>query len=386
MIYKTSFPNSPEVGITIYGVPVDYLSIESIEIDVAENCHDMAVITFVGLPPMAITDYLNAPVSIQITASPSRFCSFYGNVYYVEPMIKTRRPTINKSPVQEARVVCFGSSMKMVSEKSRTWDNLTLSKLVETLSSTYGMSYSIPSDHFVWSRMLQHNQSDWSFLVSVCKSLGYYVTCNGTHIHVYDPYKTIARQLPYVELVSLGEEVSYSPGRILEFTGTFGDKSPNSDWVNIEMIGTDDGGRLIKSEKPEVSTGFGEVVNPKFTNVVATEVSSSEMLNRLVEAEYKTTYPFNADVITTGIPEATPGSVARVNRYGSAFDGFWLVRSVQHKVTRGNYVSTLGLSTDSTNQSTVVINPAAAFTEPPGPQLAPDGSWVASSLFEETYA
>ena len=114
MIFKSSFPNSPAVKITIDGVPVDYTSIESAEFSFAENEHDFAEFTFTGLVPKAVTDYLNRPVYISIQYSPTQVSNFYGYVAFIEPEAVTRKGYVNKSPIQKAHVVCFGASYDIV--------------------------------------------------------------------------------------------------------------------------------------------------------------------------------------------------------------------------------------------------------------------------------
>ena len=59
MIFKSAFPNSPDVSVVLSGVSVDYTSIQTVTIDIAENKHDMATIEFVGLLPKAIECLVN---------------------------------------------------------------------------------------------------------------------------------------------------------------------------------------------------------------------------------------------------------------------------------------------------------------------------------------
>lgn len=392
MIFKSNFPSAPDVELVLSGASVDYTAIDYVEVSIEENKHDLAIIEFVGLPTSAITDYIGIPVYVSVSSGPSRSFKFYGNVSYVEPMMATRRGSVNNSPVQRARVVCFGASHRMVESKSKVWEKTTIPFIVSALAERYDFSYSVPNDYFVWDRLLQNQESDWAFLVKVCNSIGYYVTCTGTHIHVYDPYKAIARSLPYVELETLHGvrgNVDYAPGRILEFEGTFGDKTPEGVSDATKMVGIDARGSVITSDmsldvdEPEY-TGFGEAVSSRFTNTINTEVDSLEMLNKFVGAINRSRYPFNAKVSVTGLPEVLPGSVAKINKYESLFDGYWLVRSVTHKLTRSNFVTTLQISTDSTDRTLPRRNPTAAYVVPPDPTLS-NNEWVSSKLVEEVY-
>lgn len=391
MIFKSGFPNSPDVEIIISGMSVDYTSIESIEVDFEENAHDMAVISFVGLPPRAITDYVNAPVQIKIETSPARQCQFYGYVCYVEPSMVTRRGLVNKSPVQRARVVCFGVSIDMAEKKNKVWENIPLPQLVQKLADQYDFSYSVPDDYFTWTRLLQNNESNWELLVKTCNSLGYFVTAHGTNLHVYDPYKVISRQLPYVELMTvrgLSGATTYAPGNVLEFAGTFGEYTPDGHASTYRFVGIDNSGNVITSEGDESNltfSGLGEKVTSKFVNTITKDVTSLDMLKRFAGAALRSRYPYNATAITTGIPEPVPGSVAKIKEYDSNFDGYWLVRKVKHRITRSNYITELSLSTDATSKSTPSIRPVAAFKEPPGSALYGD-RWVSIRSMEDVYA
>lgn len=392
MIFKSQFPTSPDVDIVISGVSVDYTSIESVEIDFEENAHDMAAITFVGLPTKAVTDYINAPVSITISTSPARTSSFHGYVSYVEPELATRRGLINNSPIQKAKVVCFGSSIDMVEKKSKIWENISMPQLVKSIADQYQMSYSVPDDYFVWNRVLQNDKSNWEILVETCNALGYFVTANGTHIHVYDPYKVLSRQLPYVELTSVRGargSVTPIPGRIMELTGTFGEYTPDGHASTFKYVGIDNNGNLISTEtldNDEDFSGLGEKVYSKYVNTVTKDVTSLEMLKRFAGAALRKRYPYNVSVSTIGLAEPMPGSVAKINEYDSYFDGYWLVRSVKHMVTRSNYVTNLSLSSDATNKALPTFRPVGAFKQPPTSILNNENTWVAQFSMEDIYA
>jgi phage protein D len=388
MIFKNKFPNAPDVSVLLSGVSVDYTSVQTVTIDIAENKHDMATIEFVGLLPKAITDYVGAPVFISISVSPAQITSFYGYVTYVEPEMITRKGLINNSPVQAATVVCFGSSYDMSNTKNKVWENVTLPNIVETFANAYNYSYCVPDDRFVWNRLLQNQQSDWAFLAETASSIGYLLVTNGTHLNLYDPYKAIGRKLPYVELLTvrgaLGD-LEYVPGRIMEFTGTFGDVTPDGDSNRHEYIGIDSSGRAIKSTTSnEIYSQLGEAVPSRYTTTVNTNVSSIGMLNKFADGAIRMSYPYNAKVTVTGIPDPIPGSIAKIDNYDSNFDGYWLVRAVKHTVTRSNFLTELTISTDSTNGKNPEVRPVAAYNVPPNPVLI-NGIWSSSRAFGDVY-
>jgi hypothetical protein len=388
MIFKSSFVGSPDVAVVISGVSVDYASITSVSVDITENNHDMAVITFAGLIPKAITEYVGAPVYISVATSPSQICSFYGYVAYTAPEAYTRRGLVNNSPFQSARVVCFGASYDMKAQKNKAWNSVSLLDVVSTLADTYKYSYSIPEDSFVWPRIIQTKQSDWSLLEYAVDSLGYDMTVNGTHIHIYDSYKAISRKLPYVELKTVrGAEGSpqYVPGAIMEFDGTFGDVTPDGSSNNYKLTGLDNFGKIVNTDDIKEWSEFGEKVESRFTHELTYNTNSVEMLNRISKSIHKKYYPYNANVTVTGTVDALPGSVTKVDNYASQFDGYWVVKKVKHLVTRSNFVTELKIATDSTNISPPVVSAGSAYQEPPTPKLSTDSRWESSREYKNVY-
>jgi hypothetical protein len=354
-----------------------------------ENMHDLATITFSGLIPKGITDYIGAPVYISIAVNETRYVEFHGYVSFIEPLMVTRAGLINNSPVQQAVATCMGASFMMTSKKNRTWENITVPQLVRKIADTYNYSFAVPNDNFTWKRLAQSGKSDWEFLKTVCNDSGYYITTSNTHIHVYNPYKTIARQMPYVELLNVrGTQgnLDYAPGRIMEFNGVLGDITEEGDVFKYRYVGIDSSGTVVTANSDDDEyTHFGKLYERKYTSEVTTNVDSIEMLNRLTDASMKRYYPFNASVKVTGVPDPVPGSVVRVDNYDSNFDGFWLVRGVRHEVTASNYLTELQISTDSTNGSLPELQPGAAFKKPPVPTLRND-VWEASVVSEDVYA
>ena len=160
MIFKSSHPGSPDVSVVLSGVSVDYTTIQSVTVDMHENMHDMATITFSGLIPVGITDYIGVPVYISIAAGVGRNVEFFGYVSFIEPLMETRKGLINNSPVQSAVATCMGASDDMTIPKHRTWEKVTLPQLVEKIATSYGYSYAVPADSFVWQRLLQNGVSD----------------------------------------------------------------------------------------------------------------------------------------------------------------------------------------------------------------------------------
>jgi len=388
MIFKSNYPGSPDTSVVISNASVDYSSIQNIEVHFNANEHDLAIITFVGLIPSAITDYTGQPVFISIAHGPEQVNEFYGYVAYIEPEMVTRRGLINQSPVQTARAYCFGSSYDMKAKHSRIRTAITIPQLVEQLAETYRYSFSVPNDNFVFPRLVQHEESDWDVLNKACLSLGYSLVVNGTHIHVYDPLKAITRAMPYAELVTVrgtAGDLTHRPGNIMEFKGTFGDITPEGSSNTYEYQSLDNDGNIVVVNETELDNiSFGEIVPPRFKDVVTTNATSLEVLRKYANSMKRLIFPYHADVVVTGVPEIGPGSIVKVVGYNSQFDGYWLVTSACHKVSRSNFITELHIITDSKNTAEPTLINQEAYKVPPNSILVND-RWVSEREFFNVY-
>lgn len=388
MIFKSAFPNSPKVNILIDGVEVDYTAINSIHIMSAENEHDYAELHVSGLIPKFVTEYINRPVFLSIEYSPTQKTSFYGYIAFIEPKAITRRGLNNKSPIQSATISCFGASYDMKPKKSRVWEKVTIRQVVTKISDEYKYSCQVPTNPYIFTRLAQSHESDVEFLVRVCTSQGYRVHISGSHIHVYDPFKAVSRNMPYAELTTLSDSstnVKFAPGRVMEFDGTFGSNTPYGSSNNYVIETLDNDGNLIQYKNEEESMGLGTTVPARFTDSVPLNAVSLSAVQSISGAKVRNRNPFHAQVSTTGIPEVMVGSLVKLNKYDSKFDGFWLVSKISQKVSRSNYVTELSIVRDSTTNEELITSNGLPYTIPDEPIIVND-LWVSSNPKVSLYA
>jgi hypothetical protein len=387
MIFKSDFPNSPTVQLVIDGVSVDYTAIESVTITSTENSHDYAELIVVGLIPDYVIQYSDRPIYISIEYSPTQKTYFYGYISFITPEAITRKGYINKSAVQRAVISCFGSSYDMKAKKSRVWENVNLQQVVEKIAQEYHYSYHVPNDGFIYTRITQSHESDIELLIRLCESYGYRITFSGAHIHVYDPYKAMSRNMPYAELttiISNEGNVRFAPGRVLEFTGTFGSLTPQGSSNEYKIETLDQNGQVLSYTTSNGGMGIGTPVPSRFTDSVPVSVVSYSSAKRFGDSLTRTHMPYHAEVKVTGLPEVLPGAVVRLNGYDSRFDGFWMVSSTTHKVSRSNYITELSLVKDSMNDNQHIVANGSPYVIPKEPTLVGD-RWLSENPVYSLY-
>ena len=379
--------DTPIIGITIDGVPVDYTTISKVEIDFTENMHDMATLTFIGLAPSLVLGYVERPVHITFGSDAYDLAEFYGYITYLEPVNQTNLGLKNGSLFQDTKAYCLGTSYDMKSQKTWIWENVTLPQLVNDISSTYRYTSEVPDDNFVFPRVVQSGESDWAVLVRTAQRMGYSVTCHGAHIRVIDPLRALALNSEYVTLESLigaGNDPTNRPGRILKFQGSFGKVTTEGDSSSQSLGFLDRSGAVATTDTPDYpQSGMGRPYGSRFTNDMAINADSGELANKLVEAKTRYNMPFNATVEVKGTATPKPGSVVNLHKYNAAFDGFWFVRSVKHSIIRSTFFTEMKLSKDSTNDDPIRLQPPRGQYLIPEPIVIKD-QWVASR--EGSYA
>lgn len=380
MIFKSQNQLSPSVNIEFNGVAVNYSSIHSISINLEENKHDVAIVTINGIPPKAITDYIDAGVHIRATIGPGRDVEFCGYVLYVEPESDSTTRVVNSSIFQRAKIVCFGVSVAMKSTTTRIWENVQTLSIAKEMASKYSLSADILKDSFVIPKIMQTKQSDWEFITEFCKKYGYSVTVHGTHLRLWDSNKALGRQQSFEVLASPTKLTSLQPGSILRFSGSFGYLTPEGKSYNYSVESIDDSGRLVKTtgnhrDASMMWSGVGRAT--KYNSSLTVSSNSVYESEKIIEANFKSKLPFNATVEVAAALGTIPGGVVSLEGYDSRFEGFWYVKAVEHFIVGSTCTSTLRIAKDFNTTNTVVMPPSEIGVIPPRPQFK-SNSWRAS--------
>ena len=387
MIIKNAFGDSPSVVVSVIGGTVPEKDIMSIEVTYSENKHDIATLVYSGFPPRAITAYRGLPVLISFGTNEANTMYFHGYVAYVEANANTRMGLVNNSLFQEAKVVCFGTSYEMKPTRNTVYKNITLPKLVSTIAKRYGFSYSVPDNGYVFKTIEQSTKSDWEVLVETANKIGYHVTASNAHICVYDPLSSFFRRMPPTVLRTLNSEVGKErkPGNILEFSGTFGDITPDGDSYEYLLKTLDLTGRSIQySTAKSAGSGLGKKLSNRFIQEITLNSVSQDALGQFARGYERQSIPLHADVVVLGSSTLFPGSLVQIDNYDSEFDGLWVVAEARHLINTDHYMTYLHIKTDSTNQDPAIDTGGKSYTRPPMPKFN-GRTWVSEREFAYVY-
>lgn len=370
----------------IHNAQIEYTSIQHVSIELSENMHDLAVLSVAGIPPQYLTEYIDLPISIRVVVGRTRSRVFNGYISYVEPESVNKDGLVNKSPFQTTRMHCLGTSYVMRSRKNNVWNDVTLTEIVKTMSDRYDFSASVPQNQYVFPRLIQSNESDWSLLKKACNYLGYRLSMRNTHIDVWDPYTTLSRfstEPIYAMQGNIGG-LNALPGQVIRFKAMAGAVTPESAKVPDKIHALVDD--QIVTLELNTSTGHGTPVQSIFVDEVAENASSVSMAEAVLRGRSREKFPYTAQIEVVGDPAIHPGMIVQLLKYDSSLDGLWIVKSAKHEVFRGSAISYLTVEKDSDFSSTIrpsekVLTSAQA----PDAEIR-NNRWITTKEYVDVYA
>lgn len=385
--------NLSPLGITwsvrINDAPFASKNVQRVNVSFSQNQHDVAIVELVGIPSSYISEYVEKPIHIYISIKGGKSANFYGYVSHAEARSVTHEGTVNNSPFQIIRMVCFGSSHVLRSMNTLSWDNVRLEDVVSDIAKTYRLGYSIPKDNYVFKRLVQTEESLWRLLVKACEQLGYNVTMTNSHIHVWDIDKSIARQTSYTILrgvsVKRGDYNPY-PGDIVSIESTVGTPNVAQQSGDKFVSYVDEHGKLVSVDAFQLSqdASLGTPPASRFDNKLVANVDSFEKATRYIQSKVKSSFSQSADAMVYGDPSITPGGIVRVDGYGGDFDGFWYVQSVSHDLFTDTLLTNLKLIKKGSYDILPKFPTVQRYVQPPIPVLIKD-KWVMRTEYTNVY-
>lgn len=353
---------SPAIEMAIDGAAVDYQAIGEIELCLEENKHDMLTFRIAGLPVRASADYRNRPVRVLFSTGAKYIEEFNGYVIETQPVNITKDGQVNRSPFQESKIVCLGSSYVMRGARSRTWHSTPLHEVALEFAEHYGFSVDVPSVPCLNPTIVQSAESDWQFLVRYAGMYGFSVTLHGTHLHVFDPFQAAGRGISFHRLITTKDmkAVRPHPGNLTVFDARLAEHHPDGRYKDTIATVHPDNGAAFDVTLRELR---GLSAPARFEDRLSTHTSTYEQAVRAINARSRSLYDFQATAECLGLAGCKPGGIVNVDKYGSEVDGLWYVGSVKHTINSSVYLTELDLKRNINSELTL-STPVQRFSTP----------------------
>lgn len=216
-------------------------------------------------------------------------------------------------------------------EKSKSWENVTLSQIVEFITKKSGMGYMyISGKDPKYSRVEQYRQSDIAFLSKLCHNAGCSLKVTSNIIVIFDQAEFDRN--PEIRTIRLGG--GYTKYRLTT--------NENDSYTSCRVYCTKANGEVI------TATAYADDYKEDDNNDQCLEVRQS--VDSIGEAEnlaYKmlrlhNKYEFEASFTFPGDPELTAGSVVVLEDFG-AWNGRYVIKQAKHTLSHSGYSTQINL-------------------------------------------
>lgn len=216
-------------------------------------------------------------------------------------------------------------------EKSKSWENVTLSQILEFITKKSGMGYMfISSKNPKYTRVEQYRQSDIAFLSRLCHNAGCSLKVTSNIVVIFDQAEF--EQNPKIKTIRFGEE--YTKYRLTT--------NENDNYTSCRVYCTKPSGEVI------TATVYVEDYKEDDNNNQCLEIRQN--VDSIAEAEnlaYKmlrlhNKYEFEASFTFPGDPELTAGSVVVLENFG-AWNGRYVIKQAKHTLSHSGYSTKISL-------------------------------------------
>lgn len=216
-------------------------------------------------------------------------------------------------------------------EKSKSWENVTLSQIVEFITKKSAMGYMfISSKNPKYTRVEQYRQSDIAFLSQLCHNEGCSLKVTSNIVVIFDQAEF--EQNPEIRTIRLGE--GYTKYRLTT--------NENDNYTSCRVYCTRPSGEVI------TATVYVENYKEDDNNNQCLEIRQN--VDSIAEAEnlaYKmlrlhNKYEFEATFTLPGDPELTAGSVVVLEGFG-AWNGRYVIKQAKHTLSHSGYSTQIRL-------------------------------------------
>jgi phage protein D len=334
-VYSVSFPEFPTFRYQPYKITIVQ----------EERSHDIAVLRF-----QRQTNWyhkaLKTGTLVKITWQNNRKAkgSFYGHVVSYK---RTRAAQMDG----EIEVRCVAASFPLKNSISNTWVNKTIPEVVQDIAKKNKMKAVVTPHKGRFSQLPMYGMSYWEFLQELSYKVGYAFWVEGTTIYFKSFDELIEKNFGAIPILNFTEDFipafhSFVERTLDKFEPVLSDYVEDVDQP-VRATKTLTGVDPIKGISYSSNNQAKKTVRKNAAQVVFTDNSSLDVANSksfadsLTKAKAeRTRFQMPANFYGQGDPRIRPFNLVEVSGVDSTTDGYWLVRSVVHTMTKdGHYFS-----------------------------------------------
>jgi hypothetical protein len=290
--------------------------------------HENAQLTC-QMPSLDYSQYVNKTITFQWGPDQTTFTGWV-------------RQTTNSQDYQAQPYLtldCMGVTWQMAGGTPAFFRNTTVPDLVTQIVKGNGLGCVVDDHPYVWPRLTQTTESDWSFINSLADRIGYYLIAINGAVRLMDPIAALDNNRPVANLAKASNILNSQ--LLLDFSAT-----------SVRSVD--------RAVQPPKIGYFKEDGTVQFVNGPAKVFSSdyfvpgtarADLLTR-VTARDMSAWIFAGQARVKGTTSLHPGLVVNIITGGSdaltnTGDGLWFIAQTVHSIDANTYQTQLGLARDA---------------------------------------
>lgn len=346
-----------------------------------EFLHDRVVIR-AFLPDVASERFdTAAPMTVEY-GTQGNTQTFYGYINHIKPVLN--QPALGMDR-REVYIFGVGATYSLRDHVPRIYEGTSVPNAVADVVLRNHLSLLTQAHPHQWESLTSSGMSDWQFLVSLARKIGWFLWADDTDVHLL-PYDTLVTSEPYV--------FRQDDQRLIEFRAEMGDTSPRGgEKANRTMAGIDARGKAfrVQADRQRARRLAVRDPDPQFSLIrTALPARSQAEATALIQGEEeRNRWYLQAEARVKGEIRLRPGKIVHVQTTDDQrSNGKWLVQSVEHQIGVNSYACALNLGRDSSfdrSSPPTQTGRRLATPAPPRPNtLLVNGRWQ-SSIGKITY-
>lgn len=234
-------------------------------------------------------------------------------------------------------------------QKSKSWENVTLKDIVQAIAKNNGLTVMFESAYNPkYTRVEQYCMSDIAFLQKLCHNAGASLKATNKILVIFD--QSAYEQKKAVRTIRFGEQGGYEKRHL--YMGT------NDTYTSCRVSYTTPSGTVISAT--EYAENYREEdgaknqclnIHQKVSSVAEAQLLAHKMLRLHNKYEYMANFTFPGDT------SLAAGCAVELEGFG-AWDGKYIIKQAKHSVSRSGYTTQVTLRKTLNESAQIVTTPA----------------------------
>lgn len=311
--------------------------IKSVEIGNSENNHEYALIT-TQLSKAQVNSFVNKTVTFSYGKVAQRN-NFFGYVVTITPNRDYQQDTL-------VDIFCLGTTWHMQNGKPKFFENRTVPSVFAEIVQSYNLGVQADDHQYRWPVLAQTDESDWEFLQTLAKRLGFCIYNYRGVVRLVDPVRVLTTTGAFNRYIK-GDDVIDPTRELFDWTAT-------TQSLQIRETMKPTYGYFETNSTQKQFVALSRPLTPPYKLNTDTPVKDWGMAKAYNDAwdkrvdfwDQQATARVNGNaLIVPGINVAV--QVSGVRNVKNDYDGIWMIRGVKHVITHNSFQTQIEMSRDS---------------------------------------